>query len=239
MKNVKKEFELFARDKGVSSLTLDRYSKIINNNSVNPTSIVGGLPSNITPYIMEERQMNVSQIDVFSRLMMDRIIFLGVGIDSQVANIVNAQLLFLESVDSKKDIKIYINSGGGEVYSGYSIVDVMDFVTPEISTVVTGIAASMAFVISTSGNKGKRFALKHSRLMQHQPLGGISQSQASDIEITAKEILKLKKELYETIAKNTGQTYKKIYEDCDRDFWMTSEEAKNYGAIDKVIGRLK
>jgi len=240
MKNLNKDFQLFARDHGVSSTTLDDYSKIMNNGVFNPTSIVTNLPGNMTPYIIEERQMNITQMDVFSRLMQERIIFLGTGIDSQVANIINAQMLFLESVDSKKDITIYLNSGGGEVYSGLSIVDLMDYVKPDVSTVVTGIAASMAFVIASNGVKGKRFALKHSRLMQHQPMGGIAPgTQASDMEITVKEVNKLKKELYDIISKNSGQTFEKVESDCNRDYWMTSKESLEYGVIDGIIGRRK
>lgn len=236
MKNVEKDFKLFARDHGVSSTTFDDYSKIMNNGIFNPTSIVTNLPGNMTPYIMEERQLNVAQMDVFSRLMMDRIIFLGTGIDDYVANIINAQLLFLESVDKKKDITIYFNSPGGSVYAGLGIYDVMQYITPEIVTVNTGIAASMAYVLACSGAKGKRLSLPHARYMQHQPLGGAS-GQASDIEITAREIQKLKKELYEIIAKHTGQSYDKIYADCDRDHWMTAKEAKDYGCIDQILTR--
>lgn len=222
------EFEKYAvKHVGISSMTLRDYKSQVG---------AGYGPVAMTPYIIEERPMNITQMDVFSRLMQERIIFLGMGIDDQIANIVSAQLLFLESVDSNKDITIYINSPGGSIYAGNSIVDVMNFVKPSVSTVVTGIAASMAFVISTSGAKGKRFALKHARLMQHQPMTGVAPgTQASDIEITLNEINKLKKELYEIISENTGQPYEKIYADCDRDYWMTSAEAKEYGAIDKVI----
>jgi ATP-dependent Clp protease protease subunit len=225
---MKNEFEKYAvKHVGINSMTLHDYKS---------KTSVGFEPIGMTPYVIEERQMNITQMDVFSRLLMERIIFLGTGIDDQVANIINAQLLFLESVDSKKDITIYCNSPGGSIYAGNSIVDVMNFVKPEISTVVTGIAASMGFVISTSGAKGKRYALKHARLMQHQPMTGVAPgTQASDIEITLNEINKLKKELYEIISENTGQPYEKIHADCDRDYWMTSAEAKEYGAIDKVI----
>ena len=238
MKNVEKDFKLFARDHGVSSTTFDKYSKVMNNNILNPTSILTNLPGNMTPYIMEERQLNVAQMDVFSRLMMDRIIFLGTGIDDYVANIINAQLLFLESSDAKKDITIYINSPGGSVYAGLGIYDVMQLVSPNIATVNTGIAASMAYVLACAGEKGKRLSLPHARYMQHQPLGG-AQGQASDIEITAREIQKLKKELYEIIALHTGQSYDKVYADCDRDHWMTAAEAKEYGCIDRVLTRPK
>lgn len=188
----------------------------------------------LTPYIIEERQMNVAQMDVFSRLMMDRIIFLGTGIDDQVANIIQAQLLFLESVDPKKDIQIYLNSPGGSVYAGLGIYDTMQYITPDVATICTGIAASMGAVLLCAGTDGKRTALKHSRVMIHQPLGG-AQGQASDIEITAREIIKLKKELYEIIAQHSNNSYDKIEEDSDRDFWMTAEEAKEYGMIDEVL----
>lgn len=188
----------------------------------------------LTPYIIEERQMNVAQMDVFSRLMMDRIIFLGTGIDDQVANIIQAQLLFLESVDPKKDIQIYLNSPGGSVYAGLGIYDTMQYISPNVATICTGMAASMGAVLLCAGEKGKRTALKHSRVMIHQPLGG-AQGQASDIEITAKEIVKLRKELYDIIANHSGQTYEKVSEDSDRDFWMTADEAKEYGMLDEVL----
>lgn len=217
----KDEFIKYAvKHKGISSLSLHRYQSRIT--------------SSMTPYIIEERQLNVAQMDVFSRLMMDRIIFLGTGIDDQVANIVEAQLLFLESVDAKKDITIYINSPGGSVYAGLGIYDTMQFVSPDISTVCTGIAASMGAVLQCAGTKGKRAALKHSRIMIHQPLGG-AEGQASDIEITAREIQKLKKELYEIIAYHSGNSYEKIWQDADRDYWMTAEESKEYGMIDEVL----
>jgi ATP-dependent Clp protease protease subunit len=211
---------------GIGSLALHRYSSSFR-------------PMGMTPNIIEERSMNVAVMDVFSRLMSDRIIFLGMGIDEQVANIINAQLLFLESTDSNRDIYIYINSPGGSVTAGLAIYDTMNFITPDVNTMVTGLAASMAFVLATAGADGKRCALKHSRLMQHQPLGGAS-GQASDIEITAREIQKLKVELYEIISAHTGQPYEKIQADADRDYWMTAKEAKDYGVIDKVIvGRKK
>ncbi len=225
---MKNEFENYAvKHMGINSMTLHDYKS---------KAGFGYGPSNMTPYIIEERQMNVTQMDVFSRLRQERILFLGTGIDDQVANIVNAQLLFLESVDSNKDITIYVNSGGGSIYAGNGIIDVMNFVSPKISTVVTGMAASMAYVISTSGTKGKRYALKHARLMQHQPMTGVAPgTQASDIEITLNEINTLKRELYEIISENTGQPYERIEKDCDRDYWMTAAMAKEYGAIDKVI----
>ncbi len=178
--------------------------------------------------------MNVAQMDVFSRLMMDRIIFLGTGIDDQVANIIQAQLLFLESVDPKKDIQIYLNSPGGSVYAGLGIYDTMQYISPNVATICTGMAASMGAVLLCAGEKGKRTALKHSRVMIHQPLGG-AQGQASDIEITAKEIIKLRKELYDIIANHSGQKFEKVSEDSDRDFWMTADEAKEYGMLDEVL----
>jgi ATP-dependent Clp protease protease subunit len=194
------------------------------------------IESSMTPYIIEERQLNMSQMDVFSRLMMDRIIFLGTGIDDQVANIINAQLLFLESVDPKKDIQIYLNSPGGSVYAGLGIYDTMQYISPDVATICTGLAASMGAVLLCAGAEGKRTALKHSRVMIHQPLGG-AQGQASDIEITAREIMKLKKELYDIIAQHTGKTFKKVEGDSDRDYWMTSTEAKEYGMVDEVLIR--
>ena len=194
------------------------------------------LVSSLTPYIIEERQLNVAQMDVFSRLMMDRIIFLGTGINDSVANIIQAQLLFLESTDKTKDIQIYINSPGGSVYAGLGIYDTMQFINPDVATICTGIAASMAAVLLCAGQDGKRSGLPHSRVMIHQPLGG-AQGQASDIEITAREILKLKKEIYEIIAKHSNQPYDKVYEDSDRDYWMKALEAKEYGMIDEVLTR--
>jgi len=194
------------------------------------------IDSSMTPYIIEERPMNMTQMDVFSRLMMDRIIFLGTGINDQVANIINAQLLFLESLDSKKDIQIYMNSPGGSVYAGLGIYDTMQYIRPDVSTICTGIAASMGAVLLCAGAEGKRSALKHARVMIHQPLGG-AQGQASDIEITAREIQKLKKELYDIIAHHSKQDYDKVHADSDRDYWMTSEEAKAYGMVDEVLIR--
>ena len=194
------------------------------------------LVSSLTPYIIEERQLNVAQMDVFSRLMMDRIIFLGTAINDSVANIIQAQLLFLESTDKSKDIQIYINSPGGSVYAGLGIYDTMQFIAPDVATICTGIAASMGAVLLCAGQDGKRSGLPHSRVMIHQPLGG-AQGQASDIEITAREILKLKKELYEIIAKHSKQSYDKVYEDYDRDYWMKALEAKEYGMIDEVLTR--
>lgn len=219
----KDEFRKYAtRHKGINSLTYDRYTSAIENS--------------MTPYIIEERQLNVAQMDVFSRLMMDRIIFLGSGINDQVANIVQAQLLFLESVDHKKDIQIYMNSPGGSVYAGLGIYDTMQYIAPDVATICTGMAASMGAVLLCAGAHGKRTALKHSRVMIHQPLGG-AEGQASDIEITAREIMKLKKELYEIIAKHSNQEYDKVWADSDRDYWMIAEEAKAYGMIDEVLDK--
>lgn len=194
------------------------------------------IESSLTPYIIEERQLNMTQMDVFSRLMMDRIIFLGTGINDQVANIINAQLLFLESVDAKKDIQIYLNSPGGSVYAGLGIYDTMQYIRPDVATICTGMAASMGAVLLCAGADGKRSALKHSRVMIHQPLGG-AQGQASDIEITAREIQKLKKELYDIIASHSKQDYEKVWQDSDRDYWMTAGEAKEYGMVDEVLLR--
>ncbi len=193
-------------------------------------------PVNMTPNIIEERQLNAIAMDVFSRLMMDRIIFLGTGINDQVANIVQAQLLFLESADASKDIQIYINSPGGSVYAGLGIYDTMQFIKPDVATICTGMAASMGAVLLCAGEKGKRSGLTHSRVMIHQPMGG-AQGQASDIEITAREILKLKEELYQIIAQHSGQTIEKVHDDSDRDYWMKADEAKKYGMIDEILVR--
>ncbi|MCP9198626.1 ATP-dependent Clp endopeptidase proteolytic subunit ClpP [Gramella sp. GC03-9] len=194
------------------------------------------LPQGMTPNIIEERQMNAVAMDVFSRLMMDRIIFLGTGINDQVANIVQAQLLFLESTDASKDIQIYINSPGGSVYAGLGIYDTMQFIKPDVATICTGMAASMGAVLLCAGENGKRSGLPHCRVMIHQPMGG-AQGQASDIEITAREIITLKEELYKIIAKHSGQTYEKVHEDSDRDYWMKAEKAKEYGMIDEILKR--
>ena len=188
-----------------------------------------------TPYITEERELRVAQMDVFSRLMMDRIIFLGNAVDDNVANIIQAQLLFLQSTDPKKDIQMYINSPGGSVYAGYGIYDTMQLISPDVATICTGLAASMASVLLCAGAKGKRAALNHSRVMLHQPLGGV-QGPASDIEITAREVLKIKKELYTILSKHSGQSYEKIHEVSDRDFWMDGGEAKEFGIVDEVLG---
>lgn len=208
-------------------------------NSMHYDQIMSSMyPMNMTPNIIEERQLNAIAMDVFSRLMMDRIIFMGTGINDQVANIVQAQLLFLESADASKDIQIYINSPGGSVYAGLGIYDTMQFIKPDVATICTGIAASMAAVLLCAGQAGKRSGLTHSRVMIHQPLSG-AQGQASDIEIAAKEVLKIKDELYQIIAKHSGQPFDKINEDSDRDFWMKAEEAKEYGMIDEILFREK
>jgi len=198
------------------------------------SNMLNGYTRALTPNIIEERQLNVAQMDVFSRLMMDRIIFMGTAVDDQVANIIQAQLLFLESVDAKKDIQIYLNSPGGGVYAGLGIYDTMQYINCDVATICTGMAASFGAVLLCAGAKGKRSALKHARVMIHQPLSG-AQGQASDMEITLKEVLKLKKELYEVIAHHSGQPYEKIDKDSDRDYWMTSTEAKEYGLIDEVL----
>lgn len=219
------EFRKYAvKHRGISSLYVDKY-----------TSMIGNY---ISPTIIEERQLNIATMDVFSRLMMDRIIFLGVPIDDYVANIIQAQLLFLESADSRKDIMIYLNTPGGQVYAGLGIYDTMQYIAPDIATICTGMAASMGAILLCAGTKGKRSALKHSRILIHQPMGG-AQGQASDIEITAREIQKIKKELYEIIALHSNQTYKKIWKDSDRDYWMTAEQAKDYGMIDEVLVKNK
>jgi ATP-dependent Clp protease protease subunit len=192
----------------------------------------------LNPYILEERQLNVTQLDVFSRLMMDRIIFLGTEVNDYTANVLQAQMLYLDSVDSGKDISIYINSPGGSVYAGLGIYDTMQFINSDVQTLCTGMAASMAAVLLVAGAKGKRSALPHSRVMIHQPMGG-AQGQASDIEITAREIQKLKKELYTIIAEHSGQPFDKVWADSDRDYWMTAEEAAQYGMIDQVLNRKK
>ena len=223
--NLKDEFQKYAHGhRGISSLNLHRYQTATN--------------SYITPNIIEERQLNVASMDVFSRLMMDRIIFLGVPIDDDVANIVMAQLLFLQSADPDRDISIYFNSPGGSIYAGLGIYDTMQFINCDTATICTGLAASMAAVLMCAGTPGKRSALKHSRIMIHQPLSGV-QGQASDIEITSREVQKLKKELYSIISEHSGQPYKKVEKDSDRDYWMTAEEAKAYGMIDTILTREK
>lgn len=208
------------RHLGVNSMSLYNY-----------TSVYGNY---ISPTIIEERQLNIATMDVFSRLMMDRIIFLGVPINDYVANIIQAQLLYMESVDPKKDIQIYLNTPGGSVYAGLGIYDTMQYIAPDVATICTGIAASMGAVLLCAGTEGKRTALKHSRILIHQPMGG-AEGQASDIEITAREIQKIKKELYEIISRHSKQDYDRIWKDSDRDYWMTSEEARDYGMIDEVL----
>jgi ATP-dependent Clp protease protease subunit len=210
---------------GINSTTLFKVSSAISNNYISPT-------------IIEERQLNIASMDVFSRLMMDRIIFLGLPIDDYVANIIQAQLLFLESSDPDKDIQIYFNTPGGSVHAGLGIYDTMQYITPDVATICTGMAASMGAVLLTAGAKGKRTALKHSRVMIHQPMGGAS-GQATDIEITTREIIKLKKELYTIISNHSGKPYEQVEKDSDRDYWMTSEEAKAYGMIDEVLVRTR
>lgn len=218
------EFKKYAvKHLGISSQSLHDYSSAIQSSYISPT-------------IIEERQLNVASMDVFSRLMMDRIIFLGTGINDYVSNIIMGQLLFLESSDPNKDIQIYINSPGGSVYAGLGIYDTMQYIQPDVSTICTGMAASMGAVLLCAGQEGKRFALKHSRVMIHQPLGG-AQGQASDIEITHREIQKLKKELYTIISEHSKQDYDKVWKDSDRDYWMIAQEAKDYGMVDKVLIR--
>ncbi len=219
--NIGKEFEKYAvKHHGISSATVHGVTQ----HQVN----------NLTPYIIEERPMQMQMLDVFSRLMMDRIIFLGEGVNDYVANIVTAQLLFLESTDRTRDIQMYLNSPGGSVYAGLGIYDTMQFIGPDVATICTGMAASMGSVLLAAGVKGKRTALKHSRVMIHQPSGAIG-GQASDISVTAKEIKKLKAELYNILAAHSGQSVEKVAADSDRDFWMTAEEAKEYGLIDEVL----
>ncbi|HJE39701.1 MAG: ATP-dependent Clp protease proteolytic subunit [Candidatus Amulumruptor caecigallinarius] len=224
------DFKLFAsKHMGINSLALDKYITSVNSDIK---------ASYISPTIIEERQLNVAQMDVFSRLMMDRIIFLGTEVNDYTANVIQAQLLYLDSADPGKDVSIYINSPGGSVYAGLGIYDTMQYISSDVATICTGIAASMAAVLLVAGTKGKRFALRHSRVMIHQPMGG-AQGQASDIEITAREIQKLKQELYHIISDHSGQPFEKVERDSDRDYWMTSEEAKAYGMIDDVLIRAK
>jgi ATP-dependent Clp protease protease subunit len=219
--NTGKEFEKYAiKHKGISSNTLHGY---LNHNV-----------TNLTPNIIEERPMNIAVMDVYSRLMMDRIIFLGYPVTDEVANIITAQLLFLESTDRTRDIQLYINSPGGGVYAGLGLYDTMQFVTPDIATICTGVAASMSAVLMCAGAAGKRTALKHARIMLHQPSAG-AMGQASDVEITVNEVRKVKQELYEVLSTHTGQTIEKVAKDCDRDYWMTAAEAKDYGLVDEVL----
>lgn len=220
-----KEFRKYAiKHKGISSIAVDAYLE---------SSVEG-----MTRTVIEERPMNFREIDVFSRLMADRIIFLGMPIDDYVANIVQAQLLFLDSMDARRDVQMYINSPGGSVYAGLGIYDTMQWINPDVATICTGLAASMGAVLQCAGAKGKRTALPHARIMIHQPLGG-AQGQASDIEITAREIQKLKKELYDIIAEHSGQPFEKVQQDSDRDYWMTAQESKDYGMLDDVLNKTK
>lgn len=224
--NMKNDFRDYAvKHLGMNPLALDKYAATITSSYISPT-------------IIEERQLNVAQMDVFSRLMMDRIIFLGTDVNDYTANVIQAQLLYLDSADPGKDISIYINSPGGSVYAGLGIYDTMQYVSSDVATICTGMAASMAAVLLVAGAKGKRFALRHSRVMIHQPMGG-AQGQASDIEITAREIQKLKKELYTIIADHSGMSYDRVAQDSDRDYWMTAEEARDYGMIDEVLVKAK
>jgi ATP-dependent Clp protease, protease subunit len=219
--NLGKEFEKFAvKDQGISSNTLDGYIK----HNV----------TNLTPNIIEERPMNIAVMDVYSRLMMDRIIFLGYPVTDEVANIITAQLLFLESTDRGRDIQLYINSPGGSVYAGMGLYDTMQFISPDIATICTGMAASMAAVLMAAGAAGKRTALKHARIMMHQPSAG-AMGQASDVEITVNEVRKIKQELYEVLSYHTGQSMEKVAKDSNRDYWMTAPEAKEYGLVDEVL----
>lgn len=219
------EFEKYAlKHRGISSLSMHQFKSVHS--------------SYISPTIIEERQLNIATMDVFSRLMMDRIIFLGVPINDDVANIIQAQLLFLESTDPSKDIQIYLNSPGGSVYAGLGIYDTMQYISSDVATICTGMAASMAAVLLTAGEKGKRTALPHSRVMIHQPMGG-AEGQASDIEITTREILKLRDELYDIVAKHSGNNIERIRKDSDRDYWMTAQEALEYGMIDDILQRAK
>ena len=220
------DFRKFAvHHRGMNGLALDQYTSQVSDSYVSPT-------------IIEERKLNVAQMDVFSRLMMDRIIFLGTQVDDYTANVIQAQPLYLDSSEPGKDVSIYINSPGGSVSAGLGIYDTMQYIQSDVSTICTGMAASMAAVLLVAGAKDKRFALKHSRVMIHQPMGGI-QGQASDIEITSREILKLKKELYTIISEHSGQPYDKVYQDSDRDYWMTAQEAVDYGMIDRVLEKSK
>ena len=222
----KNDFRNYAvKHLGMNGLALDQFTSATDN---------AIRSSYISPTIIEERQLNVAQMDVFSRLMMDRIIFLGTEVNDYTANVIQAQLLYLDSADPGKDVSIYINSPGGSVYAGLGIYDTMQYISSDVATICTGIAASMAAVLLVAGTKGKRFALNHSRVMIHQPMGG-AQGQASDIEITAREIQKLKKELYHIISDHSGQPFDKVERDSNRDYWMTAAEAKDYGMIDNVL----
>ncbi len=218
------DFQKFTKSQGINSMVLD--------------DVIKSQAGYLNPYILEERQLNVTQLDVFSRLMMDRIIFLGTEISDYTANVLQAQMLYLDSVDPEKDISVYINSPGGSVSAGLAIYDTMQYINSNVQTICTGMAASMAAVLLVAGEKGKRAALPHSRVMIHQPMGG-AQGQASDIEITAREIQKYKKQLYEIISNHSGQPFDKVWADSDRDYWMTAQEAKEYGMIDNIFMRKK
>lgn len=229
---IDKDFRNFAvHHLGMNGLAFDQYAS-------RTSAAAAPIASYINPTIIEERQLNVAQMDVFSRMMMDRVIFLGTEVNDYTANVIQAQLLYLDSADPGKDISIYINSPGGSVYAGLGIYDTMQYVTSDVATLCTGMAASMAAVLLVSGQKDKRYALRHSRVMIHQPMGG-AQGQASDIEITAREIKKLKTELYNIIAEHSGQPFEKVESDSDRDYWMTSQEALDYGMIDRVLVKAK
>lgn len=228
----KSEFRKYAvKHMGMTGMHVDTYAE---------KNVQAAMPNiqSMTPYVIEERQMNISQLDVFSRLMMDRIIFLGQGINDYVANIVQAQLLFLESTDPKRDVQIFLNSPGGSVIAGQGIYDTMQYISPDVATICTGLAASMGAVLLCAGAEGKRSCLPHGRVMIHQPLGGM-QGQVTDMEISYKLIKQLQKELYDILAKHTGQSYETITADCERDNWMTSTQAKEYGLIDEILTRKK
>ena len=231
MNHFNNDFRNYAvKHMGMNGMALDQYS------AANAAAAIRS--SYISPTIIEERQLNVAQMDVFSRLMMDRVIFLGTDVNDYTANVIQAQLLYLDAADPGKDVTIYINSPGGSVYAGLGIYDTMQYISSDVTTVCTGMAASMAAVLLVAGQKGKRFALPHSRVMIHQPMGG-AQGQASDIEITSREVQKLKKELYSIISEHSGQPLKKVEKDSDRDYWMTAGEAKEYGMIDVILTREK
>ena len=231
MNHFNNDFRNYAvKHMGMNGMALDQYS------AANAAAAIRS--SYISPTIIEERQLNVAQMDVFSRLMMDRVIFLGTDVNDYTANVIQAQLLYLDAADPGKDVTIYINSPGGSVYAGLGIYDTMQYISSDVATICTGMAASMAAVLLVAGEKGKRFALPHSRVMIHQPMGG-AQGQASDIEITAREIQKLKKELYTIIADHSGQPFEKVERDSDRDYWMTAQEALDYGMIDNILTKAK
>lgn len=226
-----KEFRQYAvKHHGMSGMHLDSYLEKTNGGTM--------MPMGFTPYVIEERPLNIAQLDVFSRMMMDRIIFMGVPVSDYSANVIQAQMLFMESLDPQRDVQIYINSPGGSVTAGLGIYDTMQYILPDVATICTGMAASMGAVLLAAGAKGKRTCLKHSRVMIHQPLGG-AQGQASDIEISYRLIKQMQKELYDILAEHTEQPYEKIEADCDRDYWMRADEAKAYGLVDEVLMRGK